>query len=107
LQARRHPTSIYAEQNVPRAGNRFKRFYGEYRPAGSGAGVAVTVAVAFVDRFGNGRLPGSLHYNVHVAPSQPSFVTITAKSLTGFNVVLTPPSGATLAAGTFDCTVLA
>jgi hypothetical protein len=44
---------------------------------------------------------------VHVTPSQPCFVTITNKTPSGFNVVLTPLSTVTLVAGTFDVTVIA
>jgi len=74
--------------------------------AGSGAGAAVTTAVCFTDRYGTGLLPPS--YSVHVTPSQAAFVTITDKTSSGFNVVLTPSaSGVTLAAGAFELTVVA
>jgi hypothetical protein len=72
--------------------------------AGSGAGNPVTTSVAFTDNFGVGILPSS--YNVLATPSQSCFVTVTAKTTSGFNVVLTPPAGVTLAAGTFDVLVI-
>jgi cytoskeletal protein RodZ len=81
---------------------------GVANPAGGSAGASVSVPVTVTDRFGNGRLPSSLHYNVSVTPSQPCFVTVTNKSLNGFSVVLTPKDASTtLAAGTFDVSVLA
>jgi hypothetical protein len=74
-------------------------------PAGSGAGNSVTVSVSFTDRYGNGKLPAS-NYVATAVPSQACWVTITAKGSSGFNVTLTPPSGVTLASGTFDVVVL-
>lgn len=65
---------------------------------GGSAGAAVTTAVAIKG------LPSK--YRVHVTPNQACFVSVTNKTNTGFNVVLTPTSGtATLAAGTFDVTI--
>ncbi len=77
--------------------------------AGSGAGTAVTVTISsFVDQYGTGQLPAA--YSVQVTPSQACAVSITSKTSSGFNVVLTPlsPGGvnATLAAGTFDVVVV-
>ncbi len=73
--------------------------------AGGSAGASVTTPITFTDQFGNGLLPAV--YTVHVMPSQTCFATITGRSATGFNVVLTPvTSGTTLAAGTFDATVV-
>jgi hypothetical protein len=67
--------------------------------AGGTAGASVTTAVTF------GGLPPT--YMVHVTPSQACFVSVTNKTAFGFNVVLTPTgSGVTLAAGTFDVSVL-
>jgi hypothetical protein len=81
---------------------------GAANPAGSGNGASVTIPIAVADKYGNGRLPASLHYNVAVSPSQPCFVTITGKTSTGFNVVLSPKDASTtLVAGTFDVSVLA
>jgi hypothetical protein len=78
--------------------------------AGGSAGSSVSTPVSFTDQFGNGLLPGDAgqgRYVVLVAPSQDCFVTSTGKTSTGFNVVLTPTSGSvTLAAGTFDVTVV-
>lgn len=72
--------------------------------AGGSAGAAVTTAVAFASE-----LPTA--YGVQVTPSQACAVSVTSKTSTGFNVVLTPgaPAGtnATLAAGTFDVLVTA
>jgi hypothetical protein len=73
--------------------------------AGGGNGQAVTTPVSFVDRFNQPLLPQN--YVVQVMPSQSCFVTITGKTMSGFNVVLTPLSTVTLAAGTFDVTVIA
>jgi hypothetical protein len=43
-----------------------------------------------------------------VQPSQGCLVAISGKTQAGFNVILTPsPATSTLAAGTFDVTVLA
>ena len=68
--------------------------------AGSGAGASVTTAVAFTD------LPAK--YAVHVTPSQDATFYVTSKTNSGFNVVLNPRLAAnTLAAGTFDVTVIA
>jgi len=66
--------------------------------AGSGAGSPVSTSVTF------GGLPPT--YVVHVTPSQACFVSVSNKTVSGFTVVLTPPSGVTLAAGTFDVMVL-
>jgi hypothetical protein len=69
--------------------------------AGGSAGATVTTAVSFPSG-----LPAA--YFVQVVPSQACFATVTSKTATGFNVVLTPTgSGVTLAAGTFDVMVLA
>jgi hypothetical protein len=73
--------------------------------AGGSNGAAVTTAVSFTDRFGAGLL--TANYVVSVMPSQAAWATITNKTTSGFNVVLTPPATVTLAAGTFDCVVLA
>ena len=73
--------------------------------AGGSAGASVSTAVTFQDQFGNGQLPAN--YTAYVTPSQACFATITGRTATGFNVVLTPATSATtLAAGTFDCTVV-
>jgi hypothetical protein len=71
--------------------------------AGGSAGAAVTVALTFEDQYGNGTLPAN--YSVAAAPSQACMVSVTSKTTSGFSVVLTPPSGVTLAAGTFDVVV--
>lgn len=73
--------------------------------AGGSAGASVSTPVSFTDQYGNGLLPAV--YTVHVMPNQTCFATIAGRSATGFNVVLTPTSGSvTLAAGTFDATVV-
>jgi hypothetical protein len=83
--------------------------------AGSGANAAVTTSISFAsdevpqNRPGfpatiGGQLPG--RYAVTVQPSQVCSVTVTNKLQTGFSVVLTPPSGGTIAAGTFDLIVI-
>jgi predicted cobalt transporter CbtA len=66
----------------------------------AGTGVAVTVAVSFL----NSELPAN--YAVHVTPSQPCWVSVTSKTANGFNVVLTPQSTLSIAAGTFDVIVV-
>jgi len=73
--------------------------------AGGSAGATVTTPVTFP-------YPGLLaNYIVTVTPSQACFATVTGKTSSGFNVVLTPASpggvNATLSAGTFDVAVLA
>jgi len=69
--------------------------------AGASAGAAVTVAVAF----GPFTLP--TNYAVLVEPNQNCFSYVTAKTNTGFNVVLSPTStSVTLPAGTFDVVVI-
>jgi hypothetical protein len=80
--------------------------FGTANAAGSGAGSAVSTSVSFVDKFGSALLPAALSYLVNVSASQPCFITVTNKTASGFNVVLTPPAGVTLAAGTFDLVVL-
>jgi hypothetical protein len=73
--------------------------------AGGSAGASVSTPVSFTDQYGNGLLAAV--YTAYVTPSQTCFVTITGRTSTGFNVVLTPTSGSvTLAAGTFDVTVV-
>jgi hypothetical protein len=67
--------------------------------AGGGAGTAVTTAVAIDD------LPADLEYTVKITPSQACSASYSSKAATGFNVVLTPASGVTLAEGTFDVEV--
>lgn len=67
--------------------------------AGSGAGAAVTTAVAGLD------LP--LAYSVVATPDQDAVAYITGKTQTGFNVVLNPRLAAnTLAAGHVDILIL-
>jgi hypothetical protein len=75
--------------------------------AGGSNGTAVTTAVAFpasnlpVDQNGNPL------YTVIVVPSQAGlWPSITGKTGSGFNVVLSPLSTATVAAGTFDVLVI-
>lgn len=66
---------------------------------GGGAGLSVTTAVAVAG------LPAT--YMVFVGCHQKSAAYVTAKTTTGFNVVLSPILAAeTLAAGTFDCLVV-
>ena len=73
--------------------------------AGGSAGAAVTTAITFEDAFGNGLLPSA--YTAYVMPSQNCFATISSRTATGFNVILTPsPSTATLQAGSFDVSVI-
>jgi hypothetical protein len=71
--------------------------------AGGSAGAAVTTAVTLpAGTF----LPPT--YGVQVTASQACFVSVTGKTQSGFNVVLTPvTSEATLAAGTFDVLITA
>lgn len=70
--------------------------------AGGGAGAAVTTAVTIKN------LPANYMVHVAVNNSVSASVSITGKTQSGFNVVLTPnPATATLAAGTFDVLVLA
>jgi hypothetical protein len=65
--------------------------------ASGAAGVAVTTAVAFVA----GALP--VNYAVFVDSGQADvFATVSSKTITGFNVTLTPLSGAAVAAGSFN-----
>jgi hypothetical protein len=74
--------------------------------AGSGNGDAVTVtslADFFTDAYGTGQLPPV--YSVQITPSQACSASVSSKSSSGFDVVLTPASGVTLAAGTFDVLV--
>jgi hypothetical protein len=67
--------------------------------AGGSAGASVTTAVS-------ANLPSS--YSVQVTAIQACFVSVTSKTSSGFNVVLTPTLGSvTLAAGTFDVRVTA
>lgn len=67
---------------------------------GASAGAAVVTAVTMVD------LPSA--YSVLVNPGQDATWFVSGKTSTGFNVTLTPRLAAnTLAAGTFDVTVVA
>jgi hypothetical protein len=72
--------------------------------AAGAASAAVTTPVSFVGAFGAPLLPGN-GYAVNVTPSQPCFVSVTNKTTSGFNVVLTPLSGQSIAAGTFSVSV--
>ncbi len=64
----------------------------------------MTVAMTFQDQYGDGTLPA--HYSVVVTPSQACFASVTSKTASGFNVVLTPKDGSTtLSSGTFDVVV--
>jgi hypothetical protein len=64
-------------------------------------GVAVTTAVSFVA----GALP--VNYAVFIDPGQPGvFASASAKTINGFNVVLTPLSGAAVAAGTISVLIV-
>lgn len=75
-------------------------------PNGAGSGSSpVTVSMSFTDMFGVGQLPASGAYSAHVTPSQACFVSITSKTASGFNVVLTPLSTGSIAAGSFDVLV--
>jgi hypothetical protein len=77
--------------------------------AGGGAGqsVSVNMGSAFQDNYGVGILPADGQYAVHITPSQSATASVNSKTASGFNVVLTPvPTTATLAAGTFDVTVM-
>jgi hypothetical protein len=76
--------------------------------AGGGAGSAVTTAVTFPTGFAFPAGFPTPNYVVQVSPNQSCTAAVTAKTQAGFNVVLTPvPTTATLAAGTFDLTVIA
>jgi hypothetical protein len=68
--------------------------------AGGSAGTPVSTSVSFPA----GSLPPN--YMVHVTPSQAAMVSVTNKTSSGFNVVLTPLATVTLAAGTFDAMVV-
>jgi hypothetical protein len=64
-------------------------------------GAAVTTAVAFVA----GALP--TNYAVFVDPGQAGvFASVASKTINGFNVVLTPLSGAAVAAGTINVLIV-
>jgi hypothetical protein len=65
---------------------------------------AVTTPVSFTGVYGTPLLPGN-GYAVNVTPSQPCFVSVTSKTSSGFNVVLTPLSGQSIAAGTCSVSV--
>jgi hypothetical protein len=74
--------------------------------AGGGDGDAVTItslSAYFTDAYGTGLLPPV--YSVQVTPNQACSASVTNKTSSGFDVVLTPASGVTLAAGTFDVLV--
>jgi hypothetical protein len=75
-------------------------------PNPSGAtNAAVTVSLSLKDVWNNGLLPGDNgvgRYTASVTPSQACFASVTNKTTNGFNVVLTPLSGNSIAAGTFD-----
>jgi hypothetical protein len=84
-------------------------FFNVSNPAGESGGSAVTVSLGdtyFTDPYGTGLLPNDGYYSVLVTPSQNCPPSVSDKSTSGFTVTLTPPSGVTLAAGTFDCVVL-
>jgi hypothetical protein len=78
--------------------------YNVPNPAGSGSS-PVTVSMSFTDNFSVGQLPANGAYSAHVTPNQACFVSITNKAASCFNVVLTPLSTGTIAAGSFDVLV--
>jgi hypothetical protein len=65
---------------------------------------AVTTPVTFTGLYGATVLPSN-GFAVNVTASQPCFVSVTNKTSSGFNVVLTPLSGQSIAAGTFSVSV--
>lgn len=68
---------------------------------GSGAGAAVTTAIAFPG------LPINGNYIVNVTPNQDAVPYVSSKTTSGFNVVLSPRLAAnTLAVGTFDVEIV-
>jgi hypothetical protein len=74
--------------------------------ASGSASAAVTTAVSCVDQYGVGALPANGAYSVHVTPNQASvFASVTNKTASGFTVTLTPLSGGSVAAGSFDALV--
>jgi hypothetical protein len=84
----------------------FGKRLGVANVGGGGAGASVSTSVQFTDKYQQPQLPQSLAYIVTVSPSQPCVATITNKSSSGFNVVLTPLNNATLSAGSFDLMVM-
>jgi hypothetical protein len=72
--------------------------------ASGAASTPVTTPVSFTGLYGAPLLPGN-GYAVNVTPSQACFVSVTGKTSSGFNVVLTPLSGQSIAAGTFSVSV--
>lgn len=63
-------------------------------------GIAATVPIAFVGY----ELP--TNYSVYATPDQACFVNVTSKTNNGFNIVLTPLSANTIAAGHIDVLVV-
>jgi hypothetical protein len=86
--------------------------YGKANSAGGGAGQSVTIDMTtfFTDQYSQGILPGDIgqgRYHVSVTADQPAIVSVTNKTNSGFNVVLSPPTAsATIAAGTFSVHVI-
>jgi hypothetical protein len=76
--------------------------FGVANPAGASGGASVTVAVSFPTSY---QLPPN--YTVMAEPNQAANTYVSNKGPNGFNVTLTPPTGITLAAGTFDVSVFA
>lgn len=70
---------------------------------GGGADAIVTTTVTF----GTGKLPATTAYGVHITPDQNCTHWVTNRTTAGFDVVLKPPAGGTLAVGKFDVLVLA
>lgn len=71
-------------------------------PMGGGAGQAVTVSLVFSES----NLPADFSYAISAMPNQACSVSYANKAITGFDLVLTPASGVTLAAGTVDVDVI-
>jgi hypothetical protein len=71
--------------------------------AGGGADQIVTTTVTF----GTGKLPPVALYGVNITPDQNCTHWVNNRTTAGFDVVLKPPSGGTLAAGKFDVQVFA
>jgi hypothetical protein len=74
--------------------------------AGTVAGAAVTTVVPLPTNLHVSFQAGSSGYGVVVTPNQNCSAAVINKTSTGFSVVLTPPSGVTLAAGSFDCLIV-
>src|ERR1700704_5970609 len=98
----KHRASVIDSPTAPQATDKmiFGQILGVANAAGGGNGLNVATVVTFPEI-----LPAN--YAVHVGTSQVCMAYVTARTVFGFTVNLTPPAASPLGPGSFDVTVMA